>query len=720
MTLSHRSHRNNNKKCREEQAKLRRAHRDAGNTDEINFDSFVDSDIEIDNGGIEDNTGSIDSDDGILSERGIVREMSEEGKEVDVLFEADFLENDGSEGSEDGKSMVDSDDDSYSKMIREENMLYDDDDMKDVGVEDDIDRRPLNFRIAEEKADPQHSSYWSNPQSQLVGVRVVKRFGNHGIFGGIIESFKKPYYFVRYHEDDDTEELNLREVLSIIDVAWVRQQEGHRLAGMKEDMDVPVDLQIDRDEYDEVDDNSDADSKSSSIHRGEVSVTVLHRDQCIANDVLSVQEFILSRLWDQRTSPLRFNKVNGGKEVDKVVALHHLHYIETHHLSRVEADDYIKSNHQLIQQVTGKPFNMVKSSKTLRRVFFSGIEKRFPLSKVEIHLPVQFFEHIRTRSNRPLPSLKAYHIPIEVAIGLLLLKASPHDIVHEMKPEYWRGLDNEGEELQERIYTNWCSSKYANDIQRFIRDHIDNPEGNVALLLYVSIFVDGALVSSNNDRSATAVSIAIQNVRNVKLQALVGFVPDDSSVSSEVLDGLLDLEGINKTQRKFILQHTNRQRERDYLHELFTPFMERQVRQDGFDVQVGTGDDKRFYRVFVVFTNFLGDSPQMHSLCGVCNNACHLCMCKNFANFRIDGYDKDGNDVPIHEQERPRDINTQVKAGIAHMNVMAAFINKEDGANTREGQQARKQTVAVLKQVNGYSGNNKVMSIFRLLKENGM
>ena len=76
--------------------------------------------------------------------------------------------------------------------------------------------------------------------------------------------------------------------------------------------------------------------------------------------------------------------------------------------------------------------------------------------------------------------------------------------------------------------------------------------------------------------------------------------------------------------------------------------------------------------------------------------------------------------VPIHEQERPRDINTQVKAGIAHMNVMAAFINKEDGANTREGQQARKQTVAVLKQVNGYSGNNKVMSIFRLLKENGM
>jgi hypothetical protein len=91
VSLSHRSHRNNNKKCREEQAKLRRAHRDAGNMDEINFDNIVDSDIEIDSGGIEDNNDSIDSDDGLLSERGIVREILEEGKEVDVLFEANFL-----------------------------------------------------------------------------------------------------------------------------------------------------------------------------------------------------------------------------------------------------------------------------------------------------------------------------------------------------------------------------------------------------------------------------------------------------------------------------------------------------------------------------------------------------------------------------------------------------------------------------------------------------
>ena len=148
--------------------------------------------------------------------------------------------------------------------------------------------------------------------------------------------------------------------------------------------------------------------------------------------------------------------------------------------------------------------------------------------------------------------------------------------------------------------------------------------------------------------------------------------------------------------------------------------MERQLEKNGFDVQVRTGVNKKYYRVFVLFTNFLGDSPQMHSLTGVCKNACHLCMCKNFANFRINDCDEKGEKGSICEIDRPRDIKMQYGAGLRHMREMTAFINKTPGSNTREGQQQRKQTTAVLREINGYSGVNKVFRIFKLLIDEGM
>jgi hypothetical protein len=285
-----------------------------------------------------------------------------------------------------------------------------------------------------------------------------------------------------------------------------------------------------------------------------------------------------------------------------------------------------------------------------------------------------------------------------------------------MKPQFWNGM-KEGEETVERLYTDWCSSKYACDAQRFVHSWWET--NHVPLILYVSIFVDGGLMSSSQKRSATPVSIAIQNVRSEKYQSLVGFVPMEGSVSTEILEGLLDEHGINKTGRKFIMQHTGRQREWDYLCSTFTPFMRRQVENDGFDVQVGTGEDKKYFRVFVLFTNFLGDSPQLHSLSGVSKNACHLCMCKNFANFRIDGCDANGHNVSVQEQEISRDIDTQVKVGIAHLQVMSSFIKKVPGANSRDSQMKRMKTVELLKQINGYSGNNKVMSIFKPLINEG-
>jgi hypothetical protein len=95
-------------------------------------------------------------------------------------------------------------------------------------------------------------------------------------------------------------------------------------------------------------------------------------------------------------------------------------------------------------------------------------------------------------------------------------------------------------------------------------------------------------------------------------------------------------------------------------------------------------------------------------------------MCQNIANFRIDGCDDDGNDVSIIDQEKPRDVQKQIYAGIRHMEVMSSYINKEDGSNTKPAQLARKQSVEVLKMLNGYSGYNKVTDIFKLQKTNGI
>jgi hypothetical protein len=510
--------------------------------------------------------------------------------------------------------------------------------------------------------------------------------------------------------------MTLRDVLKHLDTDFLLERKENvddMLSG--EVMELEYEIDGGHDQADE-DVDSVADSKESS--RNAIGpVTVLSREECKDNDILKIQELLLSHLYDQNTSPIKFNKVNGGKVVNKVAALQILQYAEEHHMSRSEAEDYLKSTHKLIECVTGKPFDMVHSFKTLQRSFLYTLDKKLPLSQCEIHLPKNFFQNIRTRSNKPLPSLKASFIPVEVAIGTLLLKMSPDDLVHNMKAEYWRETNNEGVESVERIYTNWCSGKYAIDLQKFYRDSLECER--VPIILQCSIFVDGGAMGSNS-RSATQVSIAVQNVRNTKFQSLIGFVPEENALSSEVLEGLLEDKGINKTSRKFILQTTDRQREYDYLHAVFTPFMERQDQENGFDVQVGTGDSKRFYRVFVVFTNFLADSPQMHRLTGVSNSACHLCMCKNFADFRINGCDVHGRNGTIFEQEIPRDIVSQYNAGREHMNYMAAFINKEVNSNTRPVQTERKKATKLLKSLNGYSGANKVFSIFRILISEGV
>ena len=155
------------------------------------------------------------------------------------------------------------------------------------------------------------------------------------------------------------------------------------LSGEDNEMDFEIPGGHDNDDEDV---DSVADSKESS--RNDIGpVTVLSREQCKNNDVLKVQELLLAHLYDQSTSPIKFNKVNDGKEVNKVAALQILQYAEEHHMSRAEAEDYLKSTHKLIECVTGKPFDMVHSFKTLQRSFLYTLDKKLPLSQCEIHLP---------------------------------------------------------------------------------------------------------------------------------------------------------------------------------------------------------------------------------------------------------------------------------------------------------------------------------------------
>ena len=72
------------------------------------------------------------------------------------------------------------------------------------------------------------------------------------------------------------------------------------------------------------------------------------------------------------------------------------------------------------------------------------------------------------------------------------------------------------------------------------------------------------------------------------------------------------------------------------------------------------------------------------------------------------------------EQEVPRDFEKQVQAGIAHMNVMADFIKKVPGTNDENGRKKRKQTIELLKEINGYSGRNRIFAIFKPMIEEGV
>ena len=72
-----------------------------------------------------------------------------------------------------------------------------------------------------------------------------------------------------------------------------------------------------------------------------------------------------------------------------------------------------------------------------------------------------------------------------------------------------------------------------------------------------------------------------------------------------------------------------------------------------------------------------------------------LVICTNFADFRIDDTDYNGNNGTMRDMVEPRQIANQFNAGLKHVKVISAFINKEDGSNTREAQKKRKDVIGL-------------------------
>jgi len=220
--FSLRSHRNNSKFCLAAQEQLRRQHTATGSNDEINFDYIED-----------------DDENEVVSNEGSSEEVVDYGCRDDNLPDEDEGDDDEAEIEEEDEDDDEDDDDdnehedeevenedSYSKDRLAEDREYAEQSAKEEKM-DSEQRVVFDFQRAEEKKDPRERSYWTNPQTELVGVHVKKLFGIHGWFEGVVESYERPYYRVVY-SDGDHEQLNLNEVLELIDLDYFRDYQNDR------------------------------------------------------------------------------------------------------------------------------------------------------------------------------------------------------------------------------------------------------------------------------------------------------------------------------------------------------------------------------------------------------------------------------------------------------------------------------------------------------------
>ena len=199
---SHRTHRNTNGVCKEVQERLRREHVERGNSDELNFDCIDDEEMCS-----VDNSSNVDEDE------------DEEGGDGDEEEEDEDDDDDDNDDDdvEERESLDDNFEGEFNLERRFEDREYDVREAMEEEAKEREEEVHFDFTVAEGKRSPRDKSFWTNPQQQLIGVHVKKDFEIHGVFSRVIESYEKPYYKVRY-TDNDCEEFTFAKVIKQIDL----------------------------------------------------------------------------------------------------------------------------------------------------------------------------------------------------------------------------------------------------------------------------------------------------------------------------------------------------------------------------------------------------------------------------------------------------------------------------------------------------------------------
>jgi hypothetical protein len=300
-------------------------------------------------------------------------------------------------------------------------------------------------------------------------------------------------------------------------------------------------------------------------------------------------------------------------------------------MSETEGDDFLALMDRIVSKQTGKVFPMPMRSKTLNRAFLGKTDSFFPLeiSKISI-LPQIFMDGERA----DLPPLCKPFIKLEDALSTLLLKINPCELTKDSMPEF-----EEVNGVWQRVYNGFCSGDYPIDVKKQLNRKF---VGILPLFIFVSVFIDSALMNSGHTRSATPIVLTVLNDAK-KNSTLVGFCAKSLNISNEELDVILEKKGMKaKTTRSEVKKLAIRQANWDFCYNIVGSFQERQDISNGFDVQIGIGPSAEHHKVFFVFTNCIGDHPQVHEMTGIKTNACHVCVNMHPFNFAVSDYNRDG------------------------------------------------------------------------------
>jgi hypothetical protein len=351
--------------------------------------------------------------------------------------------------------------------------------------------------------------------------------------------------------------------------------------------------------------------------------------ECSTNEIKLKQELTKHLFYDNM--PAKFNRVC-GEDVNLEIAIQCLNHMVELHMSESEADDFLALMDRVVSSQTGKFFPMPIRSKTLSRAFLGKADKFFPLEESFVKiLPDLFDEGEITPMCKPM-------IKLEDAFSMLFLKINPDDLSKDSTPIF---EEVNGEE--QRLYGGFCSGDYSIEIQKQIYESCEEDEnGRRPLVVYVSTWIDSGLMNSTHTRSTTPIVLTVLN-DSCKNSALIGFCAKSLHITDEFLEQLLQRKGLKgKSNKEQMKKLALRQANWDYCYSIIGAFQDRQKERKGFEVQIGLGPSAEYHKVFVVFSNCLGDHPQIHEMTGVKSNACHICTNMHPFNFPVNDMNRNG------------------------------------------------------------------------------